>query len=120
MLILISLRSPNAIPPLPNTKTQYFLKTQQSRTVSIPNHHQHHHNHRHHRHRGGSERILVSPDENETRSFVTKVDTTNLGPRRHTRRLREDDDDDDDNGRNEMKPFFRTGVDYLNLLIDQI
>lgn len=88
---------PNAI-PLPNTKTQYYYKTHQSRTVSIPKH----------RHGG---RIHVGPDENETKSYVTRVDTTNLGPRRQTRRLRDDDvdDDDDESGRSELKPFFRTG-----------
>jgi hypothetical protein len=53
----------------------------------------------------------VGPDENETKSYVTRVDTTNLGPRRQTRKLRDDDDidEDDDNGRMELKPFFRTG-----------
>lgn len=43
---------------------------------------------------------------------MTRVDTTNLGPRRQTRRLRDneiDDDDDDISGRSDIKPFFRTG-----------
>jgi hypothetical protein len=53
----------------------------------------------------------VGPDENETESYVTKVDTTNVGPRRHTRRPREDDDDE---SRSELKPFFRTGMLLIN------
>lgn len=88
-------RIPNAIPLSPNTKTQYYYKTHQSRTVSIPSHQ-----------RGG--KIHVGPDENE--SYVTRIDTTNLGPRRHSRRLRDDEDiDDEESGRSELKPFFRTG-----------
>lgn len=93
-------RSPNAIPLLPlspKTKTHYYYKTHQSRTVSIPSHQ-----------RGG--KIHVGPDDNETKSYVSRIDTTNLGPRRHARRLGpEDEMDDDDSGRNDMKPFFRAG-----------
>lgn len=90
-------RSPNAIPPLTNTKTQYYYKTHQSRTVSIPSNQR------------GPSKMYVSPDENETRSYVTKVDTTNLGsPRRQPRRHMDDDEDFDDS-KNELKPFFRTG-----------
>lgn len=92
------LRSPNAIPLSPKTKTHYYYKTHQSRTVSIPSHQ-----------RGG--KIHVGPDDNETKSYVTRIDTTNLGPRRHARRLGSEDEmmDDDDSERNDMKPFFRAG-----------
>lgn len=83
------LRSPNEIPPL--TKTQYFYKTHQSATVSIPKHNHH-------------GRIPVSPDEAETHSYVTKVDTTHLGPRKQQKRFRDDDDSE-----HHLKPFFRTG-----------
>lgn len=92
-------RSPNAIPPL--TKTQYFYKKHQSATVFIPNH-------RHHHHRS---RIPIEPDENETESYVTKVDTTHLGARKHQKRFRDDDES------HQMKPFFRTGelIDALKI-----
>lgn len=87
-------RSSNAIPPL-NTKTRYYYKTHQSATVSLPSHQR------------GS-RVHVSPDESETRSYVTKIDTTNIGsPRGHARRPREQDDDDYQGA--DTKPFFRTG-----------
>ena len=92
-LDLQSFRSPNEIPPL--TKTQYFYKTHQSATVSIPKT-------RHNRY----SRIPVSPDENETHSYVTKVDTTHLGPRKQ-KRFRNDDESDEES--HHMKPFFRTG-----------
>lgn len=88
-LIFTSFRSPNDIPPL--TKTQYYYKTHQRATVSIPKHHRH-------------SRIPISPDEKETQSYVTKVDTTHLGPRK--KRFR---DDDDDESSHHLKPFFRTG-----------
>lgn len=77
----------------PETKTQYYYKTHQSATVSIPG-----------QHRG---RIPVGPDENETEAYVTKVDTTVLSARKHSKRFKEDVDDDD--MRSHLKPFFRTG-----------
>jgi hypothetical protein len=98
-------RSPNAIPPV--TKTQYYYKTHQSRTVSIPS-------------RGAAARISVSPDENETESYVTKVDTTNVGPRRHARRPRGGEEDDEFDERFEPKTFFRAGRRGKWLSNDQI
>jgi len=89
-----SFRSPNALPAL--TKTQYYYKTHQSGTVSIP------------KRRGG--RISVGPDENETHSYVTKVDTTNLGPRKHQKRHRDGNGEEgSDDMQGHMHPFFRTG-----------
>ncbi|CAO1376936.1 unnamed protein product [Diamesa serratosioi] len=76
----------------PETKTQYYYKTHQSATVSIPG-----------QHRG---RIPVGPDENETEAYVTKVDTTVLSARKHNKRFKDEDDDDT---RSHLKPFFRTG-----------
>lgn len=92
-----SFRSLNEIPPI--TKTQYFYKTHQSASVYIPNRH----------HRG---RIPVGPDENETDSYVTKVDTTHLGPRKHQKRERDDEE-------SLTKPFFRTGWEDLIFRIHQ-
>ncbi|KAG5684867.1 hypothetical protein PVAND_014077 [Polypedilum vanderplanki] len=86
-------RSQNAIPPI--TKTQYYYKTHQGRTVSIPS-------------RGAASRIYVGPDENETESYVTKVDETNIGPRK-ARRPRGDDEYEYEENRFEPKTFFRAG-----------
>lgn len=58
----------------------------------------------------------VGPDESETRSYVTKIDTTNIGsPRRHARRPREQDDEDYQGV--DAKTFFRTGKIYLIFFI---
>lgn len=95
---IMSYRSHNAIPSS-HTKTRYYYKTHQSATVSLPSYQR------------GS-RVHVGPDENETRSYMTKIDSTNIGsPRRHARRPREQDDDYQGA---ETKPFFRTGK--INLL----
>lgn len=96
--------SSNAIPSSSHTKTRYFYKTHQSGTVSLSSQHQ----------QRGS-RVNVAPDENETRSYLTKIDSTNVGsPRRHARRPREqnDNDDDDDYQGIDSKPFFRTGNNF--------
>lgn len=88
-------RSHNAIPSSSHTKTRYYYKTHQEGIVSLPSHQR------------GS-RVHVGPDENETRSYITKIDTTNIGsPRRNTRIPREQDDDDYHSI--DTKPFFRTG-----------
>lgn len=53
----------------------------------------------------------VSPDENESEAYVTRVDTTLVNPRKHghskksKRRDQERIEDDDSH----MKPFFRSG-----------
>lgn len=99
--IFMSFRSPSANPSL--TKTKYYYKTHQSATVSIPKHNHHHHN----RYR----RIPVGPDENETHSYVTRVDTTHVGPRK-PRRYR-----DDDESEQHLKPFFRTGEIFYDIFI---
>ena len=75
---------------IPLTQTQYFYKKHQSASVSIPHHH----------HRS---RINVAPDENETESYITKVDTTQLGQRKHQKRFQDDEEN------HHLKPFFRTG-----------
>lgn len=60
----------------------------------------------------------VGPDEDETRSYVTRIDTTNIGqPRRHARRPREQDDEDYQGA--DTKPFFRTGKLIKRLFINE-
>lgn len=98
-----NLRTSNSIPSLHhhhnhnrhNTKTRYYYKTHQSATISLPS-----------RQRGNQ--VNVGPDEDETRSYMTRIDSTNIGsPRSHARRPREQDEDDFHGV--DTKPFFRTG-----------
>jgi hypothetical protein len=80
----------------PSTKTQYFYKTHQSGTVSIPN-----------RQRGN--KIHVGPD-NESEAYITRIDTTLVNPRnKHYNKKSRQPEPDDDDDYGHLKPFFRTG-----------
>lgn len=81
----------------PSTKSQYYYKTHQSGTVSIPN-------------RRGN-RVHVSPDEDESEAYVTRVDTTLVNPRKQGKKpkRRDQNRNENDDAQAHMKPFFRTG-----------
>jgi hypothetical protein len=83
--------SPLTKHPKHNRNTQYYYKRHQSAVVTIPKSY-------HHR------RINVSPDENETQSYLTRVDTTNVSQRKH-KTIRGDEDFE-----SQYKPFFRSGL----------
>ena len=82
----------NEIPTL--TKTQFYYKTHQSGSVSVPSNHP----------RGN--RLNVEPDEDDTESYVAKVDTTVLSPKKQNYKRSKDKEDD---MRSHLRPFFRTG-----------
>lgn len=85
----------------PSTKTEYFYKTHQSGSVSIPN-----------RQRGN--KVQVGPDDDESEAYITKIDTTLVNPRKnYGKRMKQRNYEVDDDGHGHLKPFFRTG-EYLD------